>query len=102
MKRKPLEAEGEGLFYVNVSVRDSEGLVVPNAKVPVKFAIEGAGEIVATDNGDETDFGDFHSPERMTFNGWAQAIVRAKSQGPIKVVAVSDGLEPAVVEIGAR
>ena len=103
--RLALEVEGttkDALFYVNVSVRDSEGLIVPNAKVPVAFEIEGPGEIVATDNGDETDFSDFHLPTRKTFNGWAQAIVCARPgvAGNIKVKVRAEGLEPSEVEIG--
>ena len=58
-----LLADGEDVCYVNVSVRDAEGLVVPNAKVPVKFSVEGPAEIVATDNGAETDFDDFRRPQ---------------------------------------
>ena len=90
-------ANGEDVCYLNVSVRDAEGLVVPNAKIPVGFSIEGPGEIVATDNGDETDFDDFRKPLRKTFNGWAQVIIRATpgASGTIRVMASSDGLTSA-------
>ena len=69
--------------------------------VPVKFSIEGPGEIVATDNGDETDFDDFHKPQRRTFNGWAQVIVRAKkgAAGKVSVKAESMGLAASVAEM---
>ena len=96
-------ADGEDLCYVNVCVKDAEGLVVPNAKVPVAFAIEGPGEILATDNGDETDFADFHRPARRTFNGWAQALVRALPgrAGDITVKVSSGGLAPGSVTVKA-
>ena len=98
---RTVASDGEDVCYVNVSVRDAEGLVVPDAKVPVSFALEGPGEIVATDNGDETDFDDFRSPRRKTFNGWAQAIVRANmgAVGVLRLTASSDGLEPCTAEI---
>ena len=94
-------ADGEDICYLNVSVRDAEGQVVPNAKVPVRFVVEGPGEIVATDNGDETDFDDFRKSQRKTFNGWAQAIVRAKPgvAGTIRVTVSSDGLAPATTQL---
>ena len=97
-------SSGEDICYVNVSVRDAEGLLVPDAKLPVKFEVEGPGEIVATDNGDETDFDDFRSPIRRTFNGWVQAIVRPipGTDGDLRVRVASDGLEPCEVEIGVR
>ena len=58
------------------------------------FSLEGPGRIVATDNGDETDFDDFRSPKRKTFNGWAQAIIRAEkgAGGVVRVKAESPGL----------
>ena len=84
----------DDFIFLNVSVRDAEGLVVPNAKLPVSFTVEGPGEIVATDNGDETDFDYFHKPVRKTFNGWAQAVVRVMpgGKGEIKVKAASGDL----------
>ena len=84
---------------MNVSVRDAEGLVVPNAKLPVKFEVSGAGTFVAADNGDETDFDDFRKPERRTFNGWAQAIVKPTSAGELTVKVSADGLAPACVTV---
>ena len=99
-----IAAGGEDVCYVNVSVRDAEGFVVPNAKVPVKFEIVGSGEIIATDNGDETDFDDFRSSNRRSFNGWAQAIIRARPDavGKIRIVASSAGLESSTVEVEVK
>ena len=100
-----IKADGDDVCYVNVSVRDAEGLVVPDAKVPVKFSVEGPGEIVAADNGDETDFDDFRKPSRRTFNGWAQAVIRAipGRSGDITVKASSiDGIAPASAKVKVR
>ena len=96
-------ADGTDICYVNVCVKDAEGRVVPNAKVPVTFSLEGPGEIVATDNGDETDFADFHQPARRTFNGWAQALVRPlpNQTGTIRLTVKSEGLSPSTVIVKA-
>jgi beta-galactosidase len=87
-------SDGEDICYVNVSLRDAEGLVVPHVRNRVEFTVDGPGEIVAVDNGDETDFEDFKRPSRRVFNGWAQVIVRAKpgTTGKITVMAKSEGL----------
>jgi beta-galactosidase len=87
-------SDGEDICYVNVSLRDAEGLVVPRVRNRVDFSVDGPGEIVAVDNGDETDFEDFKRPSRRVFNGWAQVIVRAKpgATGVITVKAKSDGI----------
>ena len=89
---------------MNVSVRDAKGRLVPRAKTRIDFTVEGPGEVVATDNGDETDFEDFRKPTRRAFNGWAQAIVRARAgqSGTIRVMAKAEGLAPAVVTVKVR
>ena len=89
--------------FRDVCVKDAEGRVVPNAKVPVTFSLEGPGEIVATDNGDETDFADFHQPTRRTFNGWAQALVRPlpNQTGTIRLTVKSEGLSSSSVIVKA-
>jgi beta-galactosidase len=87
-------SDGEDICYVNVSIRDAQGLVVPRVRNRVEFTVDGPGEIVAVDNGDETDFEDFKRPSRKVFNGWAQVIVRAKPgvTGAITVTAKSEGI----------
>ena len=102
-ERKETASDGTDICYVNVSVRDEEGLVVPDAKLRVAFSVEGPADIVATDNGDETDFDDFRRPERKTFNGWAQVIVRPRlgAEGIVKVVAKAEGLVSAEAEFKA-
>ena len=84
-----------------MSVRDAEGRVVPRTDTVVAFSVEGPAEMVATDNGDERDFSDFHKPVRRVLNGWAQAIVRAKrgASGTITVHATSDGLEAGIARV---
>jgi beta-galactosidase len=100
---KTVAADGEDICYVNVSLRDAEGLVVPRTRNPVTFSVEGPGVIIATDNGDETDFDDFRKPTRRIFNGWAQALVRAVpgGSGRITVTVKADGLPEAKTVITA-
>jgi len=61
--------------------------------------VGGPGEIVATDNGDPTNFMPFPSHERKAFNGLCLMIVRAISgqTGTIRLKAESDSLESATV-----
>ena len=96
-----LKADGRDLMFVNLSVVDSEGREVPRTRTPVEFSLEGDGEIVATDNGDETDFTSFRSLSRYAFNGKLQAIVRAKkgAKGTLKLKAASVGLPTAEIVI---
>jgi beta-galactosidase len=99
-----LEADGKELMFVNLSVVDAQGRDVPRSRTPVEFVLEGEGELVATDNGDETDFDDFRASARRTFNGRAQAIVRAKkgATGELRVKAEGRGLAASSVVVKIR
>src|SRR5207248_602169 len=87
-------ADGLDLSFVTVRVVDKDGSTAPRANNHIKFRIDGPGEIVATDNGDPTNFEPFPAPERKAFNGLCLAIVRAKpgASGAITFHAEAEGL----------
>ena len=99
--RAEIRADGKDLAFVTVRVTDKNGLTVPRANDPIKFEIEGPGEIVATDNGDPTNFVPFPSHEREAFSGLVLVIVRSKpgEAGSITVTAKSPGLKEARVVV---
>lgn len=102
--RNSLDAGSRELAFVTVRLTDKDGRTVPTACCPLKFEVEGAGELVATDNGDPISFTPFQSTEREAFNGLALAIVRARkgAAGEIRVRVSGEGLEPAVLQLEAR
>ena len=99
----PLRADGEDLAFVILEVVDDRGDVVPRTDdFTVTFSIaSGAGEIVATDNGDPADMSSFPSKERTALSGRALAIVRATAgePGTIVVEATAEGLPAAQVSL---
>jgi beta-galactosidase len=99
--RGKIRADGKDLAFITLKVTDKAGLTVPTATNLIELDIEGPGEIVATDNGDPTDFTPFPARQRQAFNGLALAIVRAKpgASGRIVVTAHSSGLEKAQIII---
>lgn len=99
--RMQIQANGVDLSFIAVRVTDKDGLTVPTATNLIQFEVEGQGEIVATDNGDPTDFRPFPSHKRNTFSGLALVIVRSKAgqPGSILITAKSEGLETATVKI---
>jgi beta-galactosidase len=99
--RNQIKADGNDLSYITVRVIDKSGFTVPTANNNIKFEIEGPGEIVATDNGDPTDFVPFPSHERKSFSGLALVIIRSNAgdSGTITVTAKSPGLKEAQVVI---
>jgi beta-galactosidase len=93
--RSKIRADGADLSFVTVRVVDQSGIMAPRAKDRIQFAIDGPGEIVATDNGDPTDFEPFPSPSRNAFNGLALVVVRAQAgtAGTIRLSAKSGALQ---------
>lgn len=82
------------LVFVTAQLTDAAGLLVPDAKPSLRFAVEGPGEIVATDNGDPTNLTSFAAPERAAFNGRCLVIIRRQKgqAGPIRLRAEGSSL----------
>ncbi|MFB3387640.1 beta-galactosidase GalB [Flavobacterium sp. LAR06] len=102
--RAEVFADDVDLVFLTVDIADNEGFMVPRSNPLVKFSIEGAGEIVATDNGDATSFVPFQSTERPAYNGKVLVIVKAKKdqKGEFIVKAESAGLQAAATTIRVK
>ncbi len=99
--RAEIRADGADLAFITVRVTDAAGLTAPRADHALRFSLEGPGEIVATDNGDQTSFEPFTAPRRKAFNGLCLVIVRAKpgQPGTLRLTARGDGLREGVATI---
>lgn len=101
--RNTLNACGDDLAFVKVTVVDRFGNEVPIASNLVNFGVEGAGRFRAVANGDPTSLFPFGVPEIALFSGAATLIVGSVgSVGTINLTASSEGLEPATLQIEAR
>jgi beta-galactosidase len=84
---------GEDVSYVKAVVTDENGERCPDADHLIEFSIEGAGDIIAIDNGDVNSHESSKTKERTAYRGECFAIVKANSsQGVIKVSAKAEGL----------
>ena len=91
------------LSYVQAEVVDDKNEVVPNAAIPIKFSISGAGELAATSSANPSEPASFQSAQTKTFEGRCLAIVRPKGgAGKIILKATADRLAPAEVVINTR
>ena len=98
--RTSLNATRDDLSYVMAQVLDQAGNLVPDAVVPVNFAVSGAGEIAAVGNANPKDVASFRQPRRNTFRGECVVIVRPNGKaGTIEVKAEASGLESAAVSL---
>jgi beta-galactosidase len=99
--RAEIAADGLDLSFVTARITDRQGNLAPRADHRITFSVKGPGEIVATDNGDPTNFESFASPTRHAFSGLCLVIIRGKpgEPGSIEVTASADGLETAQTHI---
>ncbi|NQU87792.1 MAG: DUF4982 domain-containing protein [Mariniphaga sp.] len=92
-----VKASSDCLAYFNIEVVDENGLLVPNAEIPVDFNIKGNCKLQAVANGNPADMKSFQWPAVKTFRGRCQIIIRSNEKGgEIEVSAKSEGLKTGV------
>lgn len=89
-----------GLSFVNVSVVDEQGRILPDTSVPVRLRMSGPADLAAFGSANPHAVGSFQSHTAQTFRGRALAILRSKGVGAVRVEVSSDGLEAGAVNIG--
>ena len=98
--RHILNADGEDLCFVNVSLVDKEGNPVPADSRLVKVKVSGAGSFKAIANGDPTCLESFQQPQMHLFSGQLTVLVQAGTQpGDISVEVSGKGVKKATLKI---
>ncbi len=98
--RPVIDAVRDDLCYVTVEVLDAQGQRVPDAAIPIRFRVSGAGELAATGSSAPDDASSFRQPLRRTYQGRCLAILRPKGgPGTITLKAEGAGLAPATLVI---
>jgi len=86
------------LVYFNIEVLDENGLLVPNAEIPLEFEISGGGKLRAVASENPKGMQSFQQPRVKTYRGRCQLILRLDETGSIiNVTAKSEGLKPATI-----
>lgn len=84
------------LAYFNIEVLDENGLLVPDAEIPVEFEISGPCTLQAVAGENPRDMHSIQQTFVNTFRGRCQLIVRLSNEpGEINVSAKSEGLKSA-------
>jgi beta-galactosidase len=98
--RSTIRADRDDLSYVTVEVVDQRGTVVPNEDVPIRFTVNGAGELAATGSSAPNDASSFRAPFRKTYEGRCLAILRPQGgPGRITLKAEAAGLKAATIVV---
>ncbi|WP_167617189.1 beta-galactosidase GalB [Maribellus sediminis] len=98
--RTEIDADGNDLSYITVSVVDKDGNLCPNAENQLNFEVEGAGDFKAVCNGDATSLEMFHLPTMKAFGGKLVVTVQSQEEaGKITLRVKSEDLETGQIEI---
>ena len=106
--RSYIKNDGDDLVFVEATIEDNAGNMVPGADNRITFDVEG-GEIVSVDNGDPRDHDPYKNTDnRKAFSGKALLIVKADEGSTddivIKATAESDNgvISSNVVKVAAK
>ena len=88
--KQTLNATGDDLAFVTVSLTDAKGNLIPEANDQLSFQVTGAGSFEAVCNGDATSLESFKQPTMKLFNGQLVVIVRGAKTPGIATLKVTD------------
>lgn len=89
-----INADGEDLIFVEISMNDECGNHVYNANNRVYVTVEGVGRLVGIDSGNSTDYDEYKGNSKKLFSGKLLAIIASTFEsGDIVVNVESEGLE---------
>ena len=101
--RETINADGEDLCFINVSVTDKDGNPVPDDNRLVKVKVSGAGTFKAIANGDPTCLEPFQKPQMHLFSGQLTVILQSGSEpGDITVEVSGKGIKTAKTTIKSK
>ena len=98
--RNTIQANGNDLSYITITVVDKNGNLCPNADNKLYFSVIGVGKFKAACNGDATSLEMFHLPTMKAFSGRLVVIVQASEEsGEIELKVRGNGLNKAAITI---
>jgi beta-galactosidase len=98
--RSQINADGQDLSYITVSVVDKKGNLCPTATNQLKFSTKGPGQFLAVCNGDATSLEQFHLPTMKTFSGKLVVTLQSSNNaGKLELVVSGKGLKTGKIVI---
>jgi beta-galactosidase len=99
-KNSRINADGRDLAYIECSVTDKDGHLVPLADNMIQFKLDGPAQIIGVGNGNQFSHEPFKASYRKAFNGKCLAIIKSNTKkGLVTLTATSNGLETAKITI---
>lgn len=89
-ERSVIDADGNDIAYVTVSLVDKNGTLCPDADNQLQFTVKGAGLFKAVCNGDATSTETFTEPTMKLFHGQLVVLVQSTKQAGEMTLTVKD------------
>jgi beta-galactosidase len=98
--KEVLQATGEDLAYVMISLTDEAGILQTASDRKVSITVEGAGTLLGFGSADPKGTENFFDTERTTFDGRVLAVIRSKADsGTITVNAAAEECSAQTINI---
>jgi len=91
-EKETVEISKGELAYIAVEVTDKNGVRCPNAANNIRISVEGTGELVGLDSGNQSSHEPYKTNNRNAWEGRILVTVKPTKSGEIKVQAISDGV----------
>ena len=93
-ERDVITADGDDLVYVKAAIVDENGALCPLASDRLFFSVDGAGELLTTDSGDQRETESFARPDKKALAGTSVACIRSVigHPGDIRISVSADRL----------
>lgn len=97
-----MAADGQSLTFVVAEVVDKDGTPVPEAAIPCKATVKGAGKLLAFASADLKDVEPYTSPRTKTWKGRAMLVVRSTQKKGIVSVSIKSELPTATLSLKTK
>ncbi|WP_207492497.1 DUF4982 domain-containing protein [Aridibaculum aurantiacum] len=101
--RTTIDADGNDISFVTVSVVDKKGNLCPTAAEQLQFSVTGKGTYRAACNGDAASLELFHLPTMKTFSGKLVVLLQStKEPGEMTLTVTGKGLQAAKLQVRTK
>ncbi len=101
-EKSKMQADGHDVICVGIEVRDKDGVVVPDATIPLSVKVEGSGFLAGFGSANPVTDEDYTDEFTVSYRGRAMAIIRSGYEsGTVRVEVSAEGMETVQVELSA-
>jgi len=102
-EKSEMRADGHDVICVGIELRDKDGIVVPDAAVPLKVKVEGCGVLAGFGSANPVTDENYTDEVTVSYRGRAMAIIRSGYEsGTVRVEVSAEGMATVKVELSVK